>query len=30
LDFRPITDEEVIDLLSRAWWITDPARLDGP
>jgi putative phosphoribosyl transferase len=28
-DFRPISDEEVIDLLNRAWWITDPARLDG-
>jgi putative phosphoribosyl transferase len=28
-DFHAVTDEEVIDLLRRAWWITDPARLDG-
>jgi putative phosphoribosyl transferase len=28
-DFHEVTEEEVIDLLRRAWWITDPARLDG-
>jgi putative phosphoribosyl transferase len=29
VDFRQVTDDEVIELLRRAWRITDAARLDG-
>jgi putative phosphoribosyl transferase len=29
VDFREVTDEEVVELLRRAWRLTDAARLDG-